>query len=407
MARDQKRLEYALAGLAFLALAAYWPTANFAEMPRWVSVCFVLGLFVLAQPLLTPSIRVRWTNGHSAAAALFGWSFLSLAWTPVVYDSLFRLVQLLALLELFLLAAELESLKKIYFAAALGLMFSLVVAVPQALGYHPVRSFGGISGLFGNKNLFGEAAAMLLPVVAWPFAGPVAIAVVLSTSKSALIGVGAAGALRLWHFNKIAACAVSLAVLAGGLHMLGGDRFHDIQPRAILWADGLSSVRPLGWGVGSFHAVGAMHGYQQSVGKRDTYAHNDLLQLAVELGAIGVGCALALAAAVARAPGAQREKYALVVFAVAGLVGFPFYCPVTACLAAIMAGHVCGRARLVRDSVGAGRSADARGRRHMDFFGTIPGGANLSARPSHPERAGAADDKRVAGVPSDVGVHRL
>lgn len=125
---------------------------------------------------------------------------------------------------------------------------------------------------------------------------------------------------------------------------IGDNQGNDASPRYLIWSSTLDMIQDSPWigtGVGSFfeninngqYSIYSVMGVQR--------VHNDVLELAVDLGALGLLCLAAIIVTfcrqlyflLLRAGGGQRLAYALLVIAVTGVMleaqlSFPFELPV-------------------------------------------------------------------------------
>ena len=342
--------------LVFLICIAYWPRIiDYANVPKWgLAAIGLSGLFMF--------IRVRMTPTHWIGMGILAWAALSLAWTPVIYDSINGLIQLLIVALAFLVGAELDDPKPIYVALGLGVAVNAILALAQHFGVHPVQEAISPGGLFSNKNLLGETAAVSLVLLVmsrlWWLVPFSLMALVLSECRSAVIAVIAAALVWLASRRPLTACALfglcmGLLIIA----LLHPSLGYSLHIRGLIWADALAAVNWLGHGIGSYHAVGAIGGNQIPFGIRSWHAHNDALEWLVELGPLGV-MAIGAFVITAYVKAAERERLSLVTLGMASMAGFPLHTPTTAIMFALIAGIAVRGHVLVRDSmvVGAGNA---------------------------------------------------
>jgi len=124
--------------------------------------------------------------------------------------------------------------------------------------------------------------------------------------------------------------------------------FSDLWLRLGTWYDAMHGFTVLGRGLGSFIVeFPRFQQYSSPLSLRWENAHNDIVQILFEL---GIGGFVLIALFAIRLAQAERrpEFYALVVFLVEGLFGFPLYQPVTGGLAAVCAGCIFGHGYSLR-----------------------------------------------------------
>lgn len=296
-------------------------------------------------PLLLLTIKVRPTAAHWIGAAVVCYAALSLLWTPSIWDGLQGLSFLLMLSVAFCIGSQTDNPEPIYKAFALGIAVSCVLAIGQKLfGYSPVEQLIAPSGLFGNKNLMGEAAAataVLMAFTSWWLLIPCLVALVLSSAKGAMLGVTVAGIGWLWpRYRKSSIVLAVLIITSGIIFAFLPAAFSDIHVRKAIWLDAWHGLSIFGNGIGSFHQLGSLGGHQSALLILPDHVHNDLLEVLFDLGIPGVVGVLVVCALSLR--GFERERLALLSLFTASLFGFPFYCPATLFLAGIVAGRACG-----------------------------------------------------------------
>lgn len=283
-----------------------------------------------------------------------------------------------------------------HFASLLALSLPLTVA------------FGARAGM---EALHDESRALrnALAAVCWfGAAGVQLFALVLSQSRggflAALCGLGVFGLLFVMRMHTARRRYVLLGV-GGALALLLvavptpqlAERFiQNSSPDGItagmrteIWEKSLALFRRhwvVGVGAGAFEdAFTPFNSF--AAGKRVDYAHNDYLQLLVELGVIGTVPVLALAGALAARVMEALARTAgdgvlllfagagsLAAFAVHETVEFNFAIPVLALLVAWVGGVMCGQAVLLRLSEASARQSFAIGMKSSREY-AVRGGA--------------------------------
>jgi hypothetical protein len=261
--------------------------------------------------------------------------------TPVGYDAAFIYWHFLLLAVLF--CARVDP-RKAVIGTALGFAVNSAAVVGQYFGWQRIPEIAPLSGLFFNRNLASEGAAMALALVVgyrlW-WLVPGILPTLVAGSRAPLLGLGVVALIALWRTARVREAIALLFVLASVLFICDPSTA-SMQQRLGAWQDALHGLTIFGRGLGSF--IGEFPRWQlhsNPLVERFENAHNDILQLVFELGiggAILVGLFLVGLARASSSP----AWYALVVFAVEGLFGFPLYEPVSGALAAVCAGSVFG-----------------------------------------------------------------
>lgn len=254
------------------------------------------------------------------------WGVVGLAWSPSWVLGLGELVQLAALELLICCEVELEG---VFLGLALGLGVSAGLCLVQMLGYSPVQEIASPAGLFMNRDVLAELAAILL---VWEISrrkrlwvlGVTGVPLVLCQSRVAL-GMVLAGVMvgegwwRKWW------------VWAGGAGALG-----------VLWmlpGKGLSAMGrvegwKLGWELGSWKGLGL--GFFEYVSPSMQLVHSDLGRWWDELGIVGL-VGVGIWAAGRRW---EREDWGLLAATGLGLlVAFPLEMPANAACVALVLGR--------------------------------------------------------------------
>lgn len=349
-----------MAWLTFLVLVIVYPGIfAFASAPRWA----VMGVGVA---LLLCVTRIRLTKAHWPVVALLSWAAVSLIYTPVFYDGANAFIQLALMGFTFVLAMEQGDLTKVYEAAGWGVIVSGVIACFQVFGISPVQQLAAPAGLFANKNLMGETAAVVLVLLVmsrkWYLVPGVAVTLLLSQCRGAWLGAMVALLFWLWpRYRKVSIAGFAL-IAFGLIAMLFTPVQQTLHMRWVIWHDALAQLTVMGNGIGSYHVLGDIAGHQVTEGIRSWHAHNDLLELTFELGVIGIAAVLGIGWFVWRGP--ECERLALVALCTASMFGFPFHCPATAFLGALLAGRACAQLSRVWLGMDVGRNHSFAGIRH-------------------------------------------
>ena len=352
-----------MALVAFLVSVAYWPhSPAFAVAPKWA-------VLAVGLPVALWYVRLRMTAAHWLGLGLIVYAAASLAWTPVLWDGLQGMWELLLVAAAFCIGAERDDLGEVYLGFAMGLIPSAVLAILQHFNISPVLQLIGPAGLFGNKNFMGETAALVVIGLAasrvrldWCFLPAPVVCVILSGSRAAWLGLLVAAAIwgwQRWRYGTAAAeamvCVIGLAVIIWQPYLVD-----TLKAREAIWGDAIHGLTWQGHGIASFYADVTWRAQPQPLLiQRTEHAHNDLLEMAFELGPAAL-LFLAVLALAFGAPG-EIERMVLAAFLVEAAFGFPLHMPATAFLGALVAGCLCGRrGRLQRALVDSGDAGWAR-----------------------------------------------
>jgi len=344
-------LEGRTAALVLVASLAFWPWfSNAAVAPRWA----VLSVGV---PVLLWSVRPQLLSPAGVIGAAFlSWAALSLAWTPVFWYGAGALWQWLLLAGLFVIGAELRTLRPVWIAAGLGMSVSGAIALAQLLGWQEVPSVNVPAGLFANRNVMAEAAGLVcVGLVAhrlWWLLPGTGLALALPLCRGAVLGVALAGIAWLWSRARVAAILL-VPILVLGVAFSASGRWHSVRERLDIWHDAFAGMTWAGNGVGSFYVQFPAEARRHDmVNGRPTQAHSEPIELLFDH---GPGALLLFGLVILALRGRDdAARYVLIAGLGMALVGFPLRMPLTAALLALVAGRLCrGGADLrVADPVG-------------------------------------------------------
>lgn len=378
--------------------------AGAAETSRWVTL-------LVALPTALFFVSVKPNQIHWLGFALLIWAELSLLWTPVPYDGLFALGQMVLIGLAFLIGCGVDDARPIYRGMGIGLWISSGICILQFFGYSPVISqfvpsslsmawfsdVGAVypsiiqaTGLFVNPNTLGEISVLVLVALAVDqsrasliIAAGVLPSLVLSECRSAMVAgtiCAVLYALKRWSWRAtavipiLAVCVFALARFKWLHGALGEERIS-------IWRDTWNGVSFFGNGVGSF--VSAFPKFATLIDTtqvQPSRAHNDALQILFELGVPGFIIA-ALMAAMLLFRAQERERLALIAFGITAMFGFPLHNPATAFLVGIVAGHAARGWYSVRDFHVARRISLYPGRQSHDSGRIRIRSAVVSVRP--------------------------
>lgn len=291
---------------------------------------------------------------------------------PFVYDGIGGWLQVWLLAGVFCLGRTVTDLRPVWVGAALALWLNSVAVTLQFWGWTEIPQLSAHAGLFFNRNMGVEAAAMVTAGLvyeswktqrwypAWLCIGfaPTflagARAPVVALSVAAVVATVFQARSRVFplplyvHRFRILMILLLTTLVLAVLWSQNSAALTSIQERYNLWWDVLVSLRPWPHGLGLFEVTFPFYQvHTNGLSIRFDHAHNDFLQVTYELGA---GGALAAGYFIYRLACAGRSAawYAAFVFLVECCFGFPLAMPVTGFLFALCAGHMLGAGRLVR-----------------------------------------------------------
>ena len=341
-------IDRALAAIAFLVTVAIWPgISGFAIAPRWA----VIAAFPMVALFF---VKIRMTPVHWVGLAFFTYATVSLLWSPVFVEALQGWAELVILAVAFCLGAEAKNLKWFYAAVAFGVSISAVIAALQVDGIETVERVVGPAGLFANKNMMGEIAALaLIGVVAsglWIFAiGPL-VALGVSTCAGAMFGVVAAAVYWLWSKSAMLGIAAMIAIVLGGMVLVASSKNSTFIVRGRIWVDAIENLRWFGHGVGSYWVATPEHApRQEAMNVRHWHAHNDAVEMVFDFG-LGSVLFFGMVWLCLLGP-ASPDKYVLIGIIGVGMWGFPLFTPATGFVGAVCAGRLARRWADLRESV--------------------------------------------------------
>lgn len=320
-----------------------------ATTPRWAYLAIALPVMVaLAKPQ-------QFEGLHLIGLMLLAWCALSLSWTSNIYDGAGQTIHLIIMALAFVLGARLESLAEIFKGLAIGLaVSSLLVAIPHDMPAGVIMSTAR-EGLMGNRNMLAEATMIvalgLMAYRLWWYLPGLAPALYFAQSRAAMLALVMASLVWLWPRSKTG-CIALAALIATATVTAFGLRIDTAAERIAIWQDTIAGLNWLGHGLGSYYTDFANTASHWDLAQtRPEHAHNELLEAAFELGAVGLALLVgffAIAYAMAT-PGLRPLLAGL--FAMA-MVSFPLHVPVTAFLGSLLAGHAVRARAELRHRVG-------------------------------------------------------
>lgn len=340
--------------LGFLLAVCYDPyILGAATAPRWALLAVALPALIAFRP---PS---QFTLLHLLGLLFIAWCGVSLAWTANLWDGLGKLITFLLMAEAFVLGARSETLRPVIAGLACGLTISsLIVMTPlREIFPSPYVSIAA-EGLFGNRNMLAEAAALtavgcigyrlwwLLPGLTPALFG---LASGSSISRGAMLGLIAAAFSYFWGKSKFL-CVFGFGATAFAAWELIADnyRMQSVHDRLALWHETISNVTFFGHGLGSFFTLFPYYTMTWDTALvRPEHPHNEILSVLFELGFIGTAIFVGLGVA-SLWQADQRHRAILAVLFTISMVTFPFNIPTSAFIGAVVIGHVAGGGNSLR-----------------------------------------------------------
>ena len=321
---------FLLGGFGLLAALAFIPwIAGGGTSPKWA-------VLAIAPWLLIDDTTPRLSKEMLLLLALVAWCALTILWAPNKYDAFGELFQLGIAAGVYILGSTVRDGKPYYLGFACGVL----VATP--FDWFGVHIFGS------NSDILGEAAAVAIIgcvcVEAFGLAFFSFAPLIWSGSRAAFLGLGICAVLyaarRTSWRNRILFVALPAAVATACLVVLGSHA-SNIE-RLNIWQDTLAGLTFWGHGLGSYWDMFPHFASRIDVlvaeQTRPDHAHNDLLELIFETGAIGGLLALAIVATVFSS--SSPERYIVICVFVMAFVGFSLHLPATLGMAAFALGRI-------------------------------------------------------------------
>lgn len=321
-------------GFALVTADMPWAYADY-NVGRW-AVAWI-GVAILLW--FCPDQRIVWPG-----AVFLGLAVVSLLWAPVTLNAVGALLHLALLAGVFTVGAG-GFAGDIFLGAAAGMGVNSAIVIWECLFANPATDPLWPAGLFFNRDFLAETALLVaVPLVwakRWALAALVAPAVLLPRDRAVFVAIGVVALFALWRWSRRAALACA-ACAALGAAIVTGVQFgkqHTILDRVALWQDTVAGLTPLGRGVGQFYNTYPEHQTHQPMTVRPDHAHNDWLEIAYELGLLGLALAALFAWRILRA-GDGSMRAAFLAFATTALFSFPLHNAASAVLGILAAGGV-------------------------------------------------------------------
>jgi len=333
----------------FLLPLMFWGGLDHASStPKWA-------LLSIALPLLLMLNRPRWNQTHILGVGLLVLVWISTLWGPPI-DSLERAWRFTVLGLAYALGTSLtdRQYRFIVYALCAGLLINLPVLVFQLSGWDFLPATDDPGALFLNGTFLSDAIAIgLIAFVSMHFSWALvvlgALVIVLAGGKAGILAIALCGALyaakrQFWATGGILVMGLLLGAVAF-------EYTNSLQVRFPLWVNSMALIELFGQGAGSFPSIyPTVHEFFIatdpgifSATVRPQTAHNDLVTVGVEFGAVGLALYVSVVAASLLAPVHSKEDrsahYGLWAFVILGLVNFPLFMPL-AVVPALMAGFL-------------------------------------------------------------------
>lgn len=334
-----------LAGLGILAWAAFERPPRPAPRPALQLMLLAGAAIAWAALQLLPLPPALWTTiGPRRELAetflLMGMALPALPLSVTPYDSLATLLTLIPPIALYVAIQRLQAYRAAFMVASLaaGTLAGIGLGILQVSSSDPATTpfylypsvnFGAATGFFANANHMASLLLASLPFLvalaaaarssdrqkgaavaagAGAFVLVIIVGIVLNRSLAAFLllpAVVAASAAIYWPVSGrvrrigVGVAAVALVAAVGGLSMsgigsraIGGEAEVLVDSRAYLNRTTLRQTAayfPWGSGLGSYRAVfDAAEDPDKVTTVRSTHAHDDYVELALELGLPGV-----------------------------------------------------------------------------------------------------------------------
>ena len=341
----------AIAILSFAIMATFvYGIPSAATLPRW----FIIALCPLVVLSMPPS---RWTVPHLIGLLALIWSAISLLWTSNRFDGLGELMQWIFLVAVFGIGMRSPSIRPIYIGAGLGIWLSGIFVLIELFYQDGILKpfILQYTGLFINPNMLAEVSVLVLIGALvhrlWWLVPGILPSVIIPHSRGAVLAGVVAFGYWLWSRSRLMVGGLAIiAIIAAFAMWFFGFKSLDDAQRIGLTLDNLQELTFWGRGIGSYNTsfpYTATH--IDVVGQYPEYAHNDFLQLWIELGP-GTLLFAGMLYLCFQCAG-EAERLVLIAFTTEAMFGYPLHMPATAFMAAIVMGHACRNRRDLWDDL--------------------------------------------------------
>ena len=351
------RLHVAHISFGFALAVIFDPfTWTGATTPRWALLAVGLPL------LLRFSERNHFTLAHLVGVLFALWTALTILWTANLWDGLGESIQLGLIILTFVWGTRLSSLGTVFIGISAGISVSSIVLLIPPLHTLPSIVLVYPHGLFGNRNMLGEIAAITLVGCVvyrlyWFIPGLLPALFWLPISRGAVLAAAAGIVCWLWPRSRWPAYGLIAAVILASIVVyVFGLRVSSIDERFSAWNAILHNLTFFGHGIGSLYTLSPyMTDAWDTTARRLDHAHNEFLEILFEQGIPGLVLYTALLSLAYRsADWATRSVMAA--FLVISCVAFPWRIPANAFVGALCLGHAVRNGRPLRDEYHAWRA---------------------------------------------------
>lgn len=281
---------------------------------------------------------------------VLAWGAVSLWWSPDLLTGQGELIWWTVLGGVLVTASswDRDDLDSLLAGLSWGLVLPLPLLGWQLSGSLVLPQISVPAGLWQSREVMGELAGLL---AAWAFASrrwlALALALVIALAQSR-IGLAAAAIGPLWEMRLWMKLVVGGLLLAGVWALSGAEKLATGSLRLADWRTGwelLLGAWP--WGTGL--------GFVRGASPLGQWIHSDGLQIGLELGAAGLGLALALVLGLALVLESSLVPLAAAL-ALEASVSSVLRLPASGLVAAATVGCLVGRCQLVWRGAARGRA---------------------------------------------------
>lgn len=322
--------------LGLLIPVAYIPNFTGRDiLTGWIVLSLALPFFFLQ--------RIKLGIGHYLGLAFLAYATLSLSWTEIKPQGIWDLWLYLCLAGCFCLGASRDP-RSLYLGCAIGVGVSTLLAIPQAFGWQGIfqLSQGLPAGLFVNRDMFGETAALVSIALIctrqyWPLV--LTLPPILFTGcRSAQLAFFVVAIVWLWQrYRQLSIPVIAISIVGAVAWHHGWDGSEDL--RLAMWRSTISGLTWFGRGPGSFFSLYPKFAvYTDTMFTRPESAHNDFLELVFEF---GLGAIPLFALLIWGAIGNRLERYILLAFCIIAFFSFPIRIPAEGLVGMVALGSLC------------------------------------------------------------------
>lgn len=323
-----------------LMMTAYVPFWNNGiSAPRWIVLMTGAAVFsMLAVSRPAP-------GAGTFSLLTFGvWAILSVLWSDYFFDSVVALTGTWFVILIFFLGRTQTDLRPLFVGLGVGMAVNVMAIAFQKFGAWPFYEFSSPAGLFSNRSVLSElAAVVLIGAVGYKLWWVAAISlpvIALSGSRAAVISIFAAGVCFLFHRFRTPLCrgALSVALVFVVIGAAIGFKPSSSWDRFAIVKDATNSITVVGQGIGTFAQNFPLVSSRHTLETRPVHAHMDFVEFAHDLGLIGLGLLLFFVSVVF-SQATVRDRCILTVIVTEACLGLhPLFLPSSLLVAAMVAG---------------------------------------------------------------------